>query len=151
MVVIKMKKWVVLISCVLMCLTGCQFDPYSNQRPPDYGDAIWACNEFNIWFVVDTEKEDYYFPEGEFQINDSTYFCKFYFIHQTNQLHINIYPLEYESIPDEFRDRGAVIGTIEGECDFSSDSFVFTIDTITGDTLDKTLTQLTFRRSATHA
>ena len=144
-----MKRLVILISCVLMCLIGCQFDPYSDQRPPDYGDAFWACDEFNIWFIVDTEKEDYYDPEGELQNNDTTYFCKFYFIHQTNQLHISIYPFEYATIPDASRDKSAVIGAIEGECSFSDDSFVFTIDTIKGDIFDKTATQLTFQRSTT--
>ncbi len=92
-----MKRLVILVLCVIMCLTGCQFDPYSDQRPPDYGDALWVCDEFDIWFIVDTEKEDYYYPEGELQIGDTTYFCKFYFIHQTNQLHISIYPFEYKS------------------------------------------------------
>ena len=51
-----MKKLVIVVFCILICLTGCQFDPYSNQRPPDYGNAFWVCDEFNIWFVVDTER-----------------------------------------------------------------------------------------------
>lgn len=143
-----MKRLVVLLFCVLMCLTGCQFDPYSNQRPSDYGDAIWTCGEFNIWFVVDTKKEDYYYPEGELQNNGVAYFCKFYFIHQTNQLHINVYPLEYESVPDASRDRSAVVGTIKGECVFSNDSLVFKIDTVTGILHGEIPTTLTFRRSS---
>lgn len=144
-----MKRLVVLVSCVLICLAGCQFDPYSDQRPPDYGDALWVCNELTIWFIVDTEKEDYYYPEGEFQNNDATYFCKFYFIHQTNQLHISIYPVEYATIPDASRDRNAIIGTIEGECIFSDDSFLFKIDAMKGDIFDETATQLSFQRSTT--
>ena len=74
-----MKKIVILACCILLFLTGCNFDPYSDQRPTDYGNAIWACDEYNMWFCVDLEKEDYYNPEGELQINDDTYFCKFYF------------------------------------------------------------------------
>lgn len=140
-----MKKLVVLIFCVLMCLTGCH-DPYSDQRPPDYGNALWICDEFDAWFIVDTEKEDYSYPEGEWQIDDATYFCKFYFIHQTNQLHISIYPLEYAIISDADRDRNAVIGTIEGECNFSDDSFIFIIDAIKCDIFDEKVTQLTFRK-----
>ena len=143
-----MKKFVIFFFCVLMCLTGCQFDPYSNQRPSDYGDAVWTCDEFNIWFVVDTKKECYWEPEGELQNNGVSYFCKFYFIHQTNQLGINVYPLEYESVPDASRDRNAVVGTIEGECIFSDDSFVFKIDTVTGILYGKIPTTLTFWRSA---
>ena len=145
-----MKRLVILVLCVIMCLTGCQFDPYSDQRPPDYGDALWVCDEFDIWFIVDTEKEDYYYPEGELQIGDTTYFCKFYFIHQTNQLHISIYPFEYATIPDASRDRSSVIGTIEGECIFSDDSFVFTIDTVKDNIFNETATQLTFQRITTY-
>lgn len=144
-----MKKLVVVVFCILICLTGCQFDPYSDQRPSDYGDAIWLCDEFNIWFIVDTEQDDYYYPEGELQINDTTYFCKFYFIHQTNELHISIYPFEYATIPDASRDRNAIIGTIKGECVFSDDSFVFEFYTIEGDIFDEIATQLTFRRRTT--
>lgn len=129
-----------------MCLTGCQFDPYSDQRPPDYGNALWVCDEFDIWFIVDTEKEDYYYPEGELQIDNTTYFCKFYFIHQTNQLHISVYPLEYAIVPDESRNRSAVVGTIEGDCIFSDDTFVFTIRTMDCDIFSTELTQLSFRR-----
>ena len=141
-----MKKLVILVFCILVCLTGCQFDPYSGQRPTEHGDAFWVCDEFNIWFAVDTEREDYYEPEGELKIDDTTYFCKFYFIHQTNQLHISIYPLEYATIPDSSRDRNAIIGTVKGECTFSDDSFVFTIDAVKGDIFDEKPTQLTFQR-----
>ena len=141
-----MKRSVILIFCVLMFFTGCQFDPYSDQRPPDYGNAIWECDEFEMWFTVDTNKEDYYYPEGELQIKDTTYFCKFYFIHQTNQLHISIYPLEYASVPDELRDRNAVVGTIEGDCTFSDDSFTLTIHTIAGDIFSENPMQLSFRK-----
>ena len=144
-----MKKIVVLISCVFLCLTGCQFDPHSDQRPYDYGNALWVCENPNIWFVVNTEKDDYYYPEGELQINDKTYFCKFYFIHQTNQLHISIYPLDYTNALDEHRDRSSVIGTIKGECNFSENSFIFTIDTINCDIWNETTQQLTFQKSTT--
>lgn len=144
-----MKKIVALVCCILMVLTGCNFDPYSEQRPPDLGDALWVCNEYNIWFVVDSEKEEYYHPEGELKSNDNTYFCKFYFIHQTNQLQISIYPLEYATIPDEARDRNAVIGSIEGECKFSDESFILTVDKISGDILDVTVKNLTFQKTTT--
>ena len=141
-----MKKVVILLCCVIIFLTSCNFDPYSDKRPTDLGNALWKCDKYKIWFVVDSEKKDYYKPEGELQCNDSTYFCKFYFIHQTNQLHINVYPLEFATIPDEDRDRSSLIGSIEGECSFSDDSFVFTIDTMSGNVLDETVNELTFRK-----
>lgn len=144
-----MKKIVILACCILLLLTGCNFDPYSNQRPVDYGDALWVCDEYNMWFCVDLEKEDYYDPEGELQINDNTYFCKFYFIHQTNQLHINIYPLEYAAITDEARDRNSAVGSIEGECNFSNELFVLTIDTISGNIFDGTIKEMTFHKTET--
>lgn len=141
-----MKRLVILVLCVIMCLTGCQFDPYSGQRPHNYGDALWASDEFDIWFIVDTKKEDYYYPEGELQIGNTTYFCKFYFVHQTNRLLISIYPIEYATVPDASRDRNAVVGSICGDCTFSEDLFVFKIDTMEGNIFGNTTTQLTFSR-----
>ena len=141
-----MKKIVILACCILLFLTGCNFDPYSDQRPTDYGNAIWACDEYNMWFCVDLEKEDYYNPEGELQINDDTYFCKFYFIHQTNQLHISIYPLNYATVCDDLRDRNAVVGRIEGECIFSKESFVFNISEISGDIFNKNVKEMIFQK-----
>jgi len=141
-----MKKVVILLCCVLIFLTSCNFDPYSDKRPTDLGNALWNCDKYKIWFIVDSEEEDYYMPEGELQSNGTTYFCKFYFIHQTKQLHINVYPLEFATIPDEDRDRSLLVGSIEGECSFSDDSFVFTIDTMSGNVLDETVNELTFRK-----
>lgn len=141
-----MKKVVILAFTILLLLTGCNFDPYSNQRPADYGDALWVCDEYNIWFCVDLEKEDYYDPEGELRIDDTTYFCKFYFIHQTNQLHISIYPLEYATISDEARDRGARIGEVKGECTFSNESFILAIDSISSNIFDDTVKEMIFMR-----
>lgn len=98
--------------------------------------------------LLTRKKEDYYYPEGELQNNGVAYFCTFSFIHQTNRLHINVYPLEYESVPDASRDRSAVVGTIKGECVFSNDSLVFKIDTVTGILHGEIPTTLTFRRSS---
>ena len=142
-----MKKAVILFCCILIILTSCNFDPYSDKRPTDYGDALWVCDKYNIWFVVDSGNKDYYDPEGELQNKDTTYFCKFYFISQTNQLHISVYPLEYATVPDISRDRNAVIGNIKGKCSFSDESFVLTIDTISGNILDETAKELIFRKA----
>ncbi len=141
------KIGVFLSCCVMILLTGCNFDHYSNQRPPDYGNAIWECDEYNIWFAVDLEKEDYYAPEGELQIKDTTYFCKFYFIHQTNQLHISVYPSEFANIPDASRNRNAVIGNIEGKCIFSDSSLIFTIDKVNGNIPGEIPPKLIFRKN----
>ena len=52
-----MKKVVILLCCVLIFLTSCNFDPYSDKRPTDLGNALWKCDKYKIWFVVDSEKK----------------------------------------------------------------------------------------------
>lgn len=130
-----------------MLLTSCMYDPYSDQRPADYGEATWICYEYDIWFNVDLEKYDYYCPEGELQINNNKYFCKFYFIHQTNMLSISIYPLEYADLPDDKRDRGAVLGDIDGDCTFSETSFTCFVTEMSGDIFDSKIEKMTFIRT----
>ena len=77
-----------------MIFTSCMWDPYSDERPYDYGNATWICStdDFTLWFDVDLEQEEYYDPEGGLVLDDTTYFCKYWFIHQTNQLTISVYP-----------------------------------------------------------
>ena len=124
------KKLLTICICATMLLTGCQWDPYSDRRPFDYGEARWVCAtvDYEISFNVDMDLEDYYHPEGELVYNEKNYFCKFYFIHQTNQLHISVYPYEFADIPDDERNREKILYEIIGECDFASDSFTFHID-----------------------
>lgn len=99
---------------------SCMWDPYSNERPFDYENAKWVCEDPYIYFNVD-KTEEYYYPHGEIQFNDSTYPCKFYFIHQTNELQVVVYKT------DNFLTEN-IIGEIDGECDFSSNALVFHID-----------------------
>jgi len=120
-------------------------DPYSGKRPFDYGDATWICDEYNIWFRVDMQKEDYD-PQGKIQLNDNTYFCKFYFIHQTNQLSISVYPLEYENILDTERDRAFILAELHGECEFSKDSFVLFVDKTRDTVFDGKVDKMIFVR-----
>lgn len=142
-----MNRIVVLICCMLLLLTSCMSDPYSDQRPADYGEAKWVCDDYNFWFCVDYEKDDYYDPEGELQIGDNRYFCKFYFIHQTNQLHISVYPIKYATVSYESLDREAMICSIEGDCDFSNDKFTFYINKVSGDISGFDVKETTFRRT----
>lgn len=144
-----MKRLVILVFSLIPLLTSCNFDLYSDQRPYDYGDALWSCGEYNIWFRVDSTKEDWYEPEGEVQIGDEMYLSKFCFINQTNQLEVLIYPIEYATIPDDLRSRNAVLGRIEGMCDFSSQSFVFVVEKITGKVFSNNINvkEMTFQRA----
>ena len=134
------KKLIILGCCMVLLLTGCNYDKYADKRPFDYGDALWSCStdKCEIWFKVDTEQDEYYYPEGQITISDDTYFCKFYFIHQTNQLSICVYP-------DKFS-QDDVIFEISGECDFSKESFTLHIDKSNDTLFDNTMKELTFSR-----
>ena len=111
--------------CLLLILTAiftsCFWDPYSDKRPFDYGDAQWVCEELPIYFTVDTEEEEYYYPKGKIEIDGVIYPCEFFFIHKTNELGINVYKTEDLS-PDN------LLGEIDGDCDFFPDTLVFHID-----------------------
>lgn len=114
----------------MLLFVGCNFDPYSGKRPFDYGESMWMCitDDYSVSFNVDLETKDYYYPEGELSKENITYFCKFYFIHQTNQLSILVYPLEYKDILDDERNREAVLFELNGECDFNPNSFTVNLE-----------------------
>jgi len=143
----NMKKIFVFVCCLTIILSGCMWDPYSEKRPFDYGNATWTCEEYDIWFCVDTEKEDYYCPEGELKLEEHTYFCKFYFINQTNQLSIAVYPYSFASISDNYRDRNEIIAEISGECKFSEKAFTLYLNTEQDTIFNETVKQLTFRKT----
>lgn len=50
-----MKKIIslLIITCAVI-LTGCA-DPYNGKRPVDYGEAIWICEETDMYFEVGPE------------------------------------------------------------------------------------------------
>lgn len=141
-----MKKIVVLICCVVCLLTGCAYDPYSNKRPFDYGEATWVGKEADICFFIDLKKEDYYYPEGYLQLNDNKYFCKFYFIHQTNRVSVSVYPPKYINIPDVKRDRDSVLAEFDGECEFFKDHLIVYIDKTSDTVFNGEIEELTFYR-----
>ncbi len=129
-----------LVLIISVFLTSCTWDPYSDKRPFDYGDAQWVCEDPYLCFTVDTTEENYYYPKGEIRINDSTYPCEFNFIHQTNQLYVVVYKSENFSIKNR-------LGEIEGECDFSSDVLVFHIDKNRDTIFDGKYDTMTFYRN----
>lgn len=120
-----MKKSIVFFfsMCMTLFLVGCMGDPYADKRPYDYGDAKWVCESPNIYFVVDTSHEDYYNESvGEIEIDGNMYPCTFGFIHQTNQVWVNIFA-------DNLLSLDSRIGELHGDCDFSEDSLTIHIDT----------------------
>ena len=143
----KRKLWIFCLLLSFLLLTGCMYDPFSGERPFDYGEGVWTCKteDYEIGFEVDFEREDYYYPEGILQRNDEMFLCKFYFVHQTNRLLLSVYPMEYKDVSDELRDRNDMVMELAGDCDFSEDSLVVHIeketDTVFGGTVD-TLTFL---------
>lgn len=141
-----MKKAGVLICCFLVLLTGCTYDPYSDQRPFDYGESKWICDEYDIWFYINPEKEDYYYPEGELRLEGNEYFCKFYFIHQTNQVAISVYPLEYAAIPSAERDCNSTLAELHGDCSFSEEFFTLFVDSERDTIFHGKVEKLTFFR-----
>ncbi len=116
-------KRILSLFCLLLLvfLSSCMWDPYADKRPVDYGDAIWASEDPEIYFTVDTSSEQYYYPIGYVLIDDKQYLCNFSFIHQTNRLIIYVFDGD-TVIPDGW------IGQIDGNCDFSPDSFVMHIE-----------------------
>lgn len=118
----KVMKKIALICCLfLLTLSLISCDPYSGQRPCDYGDAKWICEEYSIYFLVDTNADEYYLPLGKITIDNVEYICKFWFIHQTNQLFISVYA--NETVSPEM-----ILGEIAGICTFSSDRLVLQIE-----------------------
>ena len=142
-----LKKSIILFCCTILFLTGCCWDPYSNQRPFDYGEATWVCrtDDFELWFRVDYSIERYTQPEGELCKNGETYDCTFIFIHQTDQLHISVFS---KIDPAEKRKRPEFLFEIIGTCKFSADSFEFYLDQSRSTGFDVGLEKLTFVRIA---
>lgn len=116
-----MKKIAALLGVlvVILNLIGCNYDPYADKRPSDYGDSIWICELPSSWFVVDLSIEDYYDPEGEITVDGVIYRCKLYFIHQTNQVCIDVLS------PAKSNKK---MGEIWGECTFSEKSLIIYIN-----------------------
>ena len=118
MVILKKISLCVCIIFILVFLNGCNFDPYSDERPYDYGDAKWVCEELNAWFIVDSTQEDYYRPEGKIEINGTLFPCKLYFVHQTNSVFLVILESDYLDT------KNTEIGEIYGDCTFSEEKLI---------------------------
>ena len=122
-----MKKLVLFAVAFLisfLTLNGCTYDPYSEQRPYELGNASWVCTSPDIRFDIDTSKKNYYEPIGEAVVNGETHPCEFTFIHQTNELFITF----YDSLGMVNR-----LGMLKCSCEFFPDHMVVTVDNITDD------------------
>lgn len=80
------KLLLVIVSATIFLLCSCNFDLYGGKRPYDYGDAVWVSSNPDIWFEIDTDREQYYIPEGVMRLDDGrTIPFEIYFVHETNQ------------------------------------------------------------------
>ncbi len=123
--VIKKEFCFLCLFLFILSLTSCMRDPYADKRPVDYGDAVWVSENPEIYFTVDTSSEEHYYPIGYVLVDGKQYLCDFSFVHQTNRLIIYIFDGD-TVVPNGW------IGQIDGNCDFSPDSFVMHIE---GDTV----------------
>ena len=88
------------IACLFLILSflelcGCMWDPYSGKRPFDYGEARWISEEGDMYFNVEDE---YTNPlTGKIEISGKLYVCEYWFIHQTNQLSIDVFETEEDA------------------------------------------------------
>ena len=67
-----LKNSIALVCFFAVILSGCMCDPYAGKRPSDYDDAKWVCEEPNIWFEVNSDEEESYYPKGEIVYNNQT-------------------------------------------------------------------------------
>lgn len=61
-------KQIKLALAIVLCAGFCACDINTGKRPYDYSPAKWVCEEPNVWFEVDEEKQCY----GEVHIGRKT-------------------------------------------------------------------------------
>jgi len=113
------------ITCLFLILSflelcGCMWDPYSGKRPFDYGEARWISEEGDMYFNVEDE---YTNPlTGKIEISGKLYVCEYWFIHQTNQLSIDVFETE-----EDASDRNIMV-ELWGDCTFSNRQVILKVD-----------------------
>ena len=138
-----LKNSIALVCFFAVILSGCMCDPYAGKRPSDYDDAKWVCEEPNIWFEVNSDEEESYYPKGEIVYNNQTIQVVFKFVNQTNRVFINQY-----SYADAYRISGdnCVFG---GECEFSPEKLIIKIEKDTDTVFNGEYDELVFIRNDT--
>ena len=142
--VVILRRFVELICVVAFCfaLNSCNFDPYSDTRPFDYGDAKWICKNPEAWFLVDLTQEEYYYPKGEIIFNNQSIQVKFRFIHQTNQVFIDLL---------NCGDSSSITGydsLLDGKCTFSPEKLVIKVDKTTDTMFNGKYDEIVFKRES---
>lgn len=123
--VLKKKITFIFTVSILLCISGCNWNPLVGKRPPDYGDSVWICEEPKITYTVKMkydEEQKMDIPESYAvtYIDGNEVLLDFGFIGNA----IRVY--ELKSIePKEY------IGEIflNGTCKFSETKFTVKVDT----------------------
>lgn len=104
----KIINILIIITCTVL-LTSC-IDPYFGKRPVDYGEAIWTCNEVDMWFEVENEHSRVF--KGQLTINDQT-------------VDIEVWFMEHDLTSIEALNHG---GELWGHSEFYPDQVILHID-----------------------
>jgi len=67
-------------------LCGCNYDLYCDKRPYDYESSVWLSKDPSMFFLVDKESEEFYYPRGELMQGEETIEFVFFFVAETNIL-----------------------------------------------------------------
>ena len=140
--VLKKKITFIFTVSILLCISGCNWNPFVGKRPPDYGDSVWICEEPKITYTVKMkydEEEKMDIPESYAvtYIDGNEVLLDFGFIGNA----IRVY--ELKSIkPKEY------IGEIflNGTCKFSETKFTVKVDTELDNLFDGRYDELVFVR-----
>lgn len=140
--VLKKKITFIFTVSILLCTSGCNWNPFVGKRPPDYGDGVWICEEPKITYTVKMkydEEQKMDIPESYAvtYIDGNEVLLDFGFIGNA----IRVY--ELKSIePKEY------IGEIflNGTCKFSETKFTVKVNTELDNLFDGQYDELVFVR-----
>ena len=114
-----MRKTINIIVMTLCCFILCSCydrDPYKGKRPIDYADSNWICEEYEIYFSVDENKN---LTNTQIVIENQKIPFTFLWSKFDNTVNINF---ELNSQKD----------SLVGVCEFSQSEFVVSIDDTKG-------------------
>ena len=128
---IKRIYTLVLAILILCCFCSCDPDPYKGQRPIDFENSVWTCNELDMHFDQEQSSNNILLYE------DVSY--NFNFLFTAGAAGVIVYEIKQ----DENRQRRDLF---YGQCEFSKESFKIHITEIVDSRLSDMPALLTFIR-----
>ena len=107
--------FIVAFVCVFLCSCFDEF-PYRGERPKDYPNSYWVCEQYDVWFFINKDKQ---LEKGRIKINDEEIPFAFKWTAVNNKV----------SIQFEFNSQ---IECIIGYCEFGENEFSIKIDDTEG-------------------